>query len=265
MDLFDFWSRRFRDAYFLPLRTWDREHGLASGGHLGGEDETFGAVRYGYGHVMRQLRAMDVPGVDMIWRQVFPGQPNHHFPKFASSAAHQNGTALAFTEAFCVYGNGLTPAQMKWIVDFQYVRGITLLVSGCYPLSTHDHHMTGERPHFGPVDPLWDFLPEFHRYVARLGYVLACGQPAIETALYYPVRDIWANGDPADPALRGHDALAQALFRRQCDYDVVDDDVLSDPNTRVEGGRLAVGPMRYRTIVVGPTQWMTDAVEEAAG
>ena len=109
---------------------------------------------------MRQLRAMDVPGVDMIWRQVFPGQPNHHFPKFASSAAHQNGTALAFTESFCVYGNGLTPAQMKWIVDFQYVRGITLLVSGCYPLSTHDHHMTGERPHFGPVDPLWDFLPD---------------------------------------------------------------------------------------------------------
>jgi hypothetical protein len=257
-DLFDFWSQRFRDAYFLPLRTWTREHGLASAGHLGGEDETFGAVRYGYGHVMRQLRAMDIPGVDMIWRQVFPGQPNHHFPKFASSAAHQNGTALAFTEAFCVYGNGLTPAQMKWIIDFQRVRGITLLVNGCYPLSTHDHHMTGERPTFGPVDPLWDFLPELHRYVARLSYVLSCGQPVIETALYYPVRDIWASGDPADPALRGHDVLAQALFRRQCDFDLLDDDVLSDPKTRVEGGRLAVGRMRYRTIVVGPTQWMTD-------
>jgi hypothetical protein len=261
-DLFDFWSRQFHDNYFIRLRDWSREHGLAHGGHLNGEDETFGAVIYGHGHAMRQLRALDVPGVDTIWRQVFPGKTNHHFPKFASSAAHQNGTALAFSESFCVYGNGLTPAQMKWITDFMSVRGITLLVGGCYSLSTRDHLMTGERPHIGPVDPLWDLLPEFHRYVARLGYVLACGQPAIETALYYPVRDIWASGDPADPALRGHDALAQALFRRQCDFDVIDDDVLADPQTHVEGGRLAVGPMRYRTIVAGPTRWMTDVAKK---
>jgi hypothetical protein len=105
---------------------------------------------------------------------------------------------------------------------------------------------------------LWDFLPELHRYTARLGYVLACGKPDIKIGLYYPVRDIWANGDRNDPALRGHDMLAQALLRRQCDCDVVDDDVLSDPNTHVENGRLAIGPMRYRTIVVGPTQWMTE-------
>ena len=98
VDLFDFWSRRFCDAFFLPKRDWCREHGIAQCGHLGGEDETIGAVRYGFGHVMRPLRAMDMPGVDAIWRQVFPGQQNHHFPKFASSAAHQNGTALAFSE-----------------------------------------------------------------------------------------------------------------------------------------------------------------------
>jgi hypothetical protein len=205
---------------------------------------------------------MDVPGVDAIWRQVFPGKQNHHFPKFASSAAHQNGTALAFTESFAVYGNGLTPAQMKWLVDYQYVRGMTLLVGCKYPVSTRDHMMTDERPNFGPIDPLWDFLPDFHRYVARLGYVLSCGNPVIDTALYYPVRDLWASGDPADPALRGHDALARALSQHQCDYDIVDDDVLSDPATQTENGRLTIGPMRYRTIVVGPTQWMTDAAKK---
>ena len=64
---------------------------------------------------------------------------------------------------------------MKWLVDYQYVRGLTLLVCGVYPLSTRDHLMLGERPHFGPVNPLWDFLPDFHRYVARLGYLLSCG------------------------------------------------------------------------------------------
>lgn len=261
-DLFDFWSRRFRDNYFLPLRDWSRQHGLAHGGHLGGDDETFGAVTYGYGHIMRPLRAMDVPGVDTIWRQIWPNKANHHFPKFASSAAHQNGTALAFTESFAVYGNGLTPSQMKWMVDYQFVRGLTLLVGCKYPVCTTDHMMTDERPNFGTVDPLWDFLPHFHRYVARLGYVLACGKPAIDTALYYPVRDIWASGDPADPALRGHNALAQVLLQRQCDFDIVDDDVLGDPDATVEGKRLKIGAMGYRTIVVGPTRWMTDAAKK---
>lgn len=273
IDAFDFWSARFRDAYFLPLRQWTRRYGLAQGGHLGGEDETLGAVRYGFGQVMRQLRAMDVPGVDIIWRQVFPGKLNHHFPKFASSAAHQNGTALALTESFCVYGNGLTPAQMRWLIDYQYVRGLNLVVAGCYPLSTRDHHMLGERPHFGAVDPLWDFLPAFHRSVARLGYVLACGEPLIDTALYYPVRDIWALG-AASPAAAAHDDLARALLERQCDFDVIDDDLLSDPATRgdPESRTLLAGKMRYRTIVVGPNEWLAPrsaetlrAFEQAGG
>jgi len=105
---------------------------------------------------------------------------------------------------------------------------------------------------------MWDFLPDFHRYAARLSYVLACGRPAIEIGLYYPVRDIWANGSASDPAVRGFNALGQALIERQCDYDLVDDDVLSDRATQIADGRLAIGPMRYRTIVVGPTRWIAE-------
>lgn len=272
VDMFDFWSRRFRDVFFAPQHKWSREHGLAFGGHLGGEDETYGAVCYGYGHVMRQLRTMDVPGVDAIWRQLFPGKvanlfsrpassATHHFPKFASSIIHQNGTVLAFTESFAVYGHGLTPAQMKWVIDTQYVKGLTLAIFSNYSLSTRDHLMACCRPEFGPSDPLWDFMPDLHRYVARLGYVLSCGQPEIEVGLHYPVRDLWASGDAADPALCGHDRLAQELLQRQCDFDVIDDDVLGDPSTVVKRGRLAIGRMRYRTIVVGPAERMTPAAK----
>jgi hypothetical protein len=257
VDFFDFWSDRFRVSYFEALRNWCREQHLAHGGHLGGDDETDGCVRYGFGHIMRQLGAMDVPGVDIIWRQVFPGQKNHHFAKYAAAAAHQTGSHLALTESFCVYGNGLTPAQMKWLVDYQYVRGLNLLVAGCYPLSTQDHLMPGERPHFGPVDPLWDLLPDFHRYVARLGYVLACGEPSVDVALYYPVRDMWALGRQS-PAVAAHEALAAALLARQSDFDIVDDDTLANSKIATDGA-ITVGPMRYRTILLGPTEWISAA------
>ena len=257
IDFYDLWTGRFRDAYFKRLENWDRREALASGGHLNGEDETINVVRYGFGEALRQLRAMDVPGVDLIWRQLFPGRPNQHFfPKYASSAAHQNGTRFAFTESFCVYGNGLTPAQMKWLVDYQYVRGINLLVVGCFPLTTQDHHMTGERPHFGAVDPLWDHLPGFFGYTARLGYALSVGKPKISTALYYPARDMWALGLGATDAVETHDQLAQGLLAHQCDFDLIDDDMLIDSSTHVENGELVAGAMRYNTVVCGAARWM---------
>ncbi|MCC6794919.1 MAG: hypothetical protein IT366_07355 [Candidatus Hydrogenedentes bacterium] len=261
VDLYDATSKQFADAYFVGLKNWGRAHGLASGGHLGGEDETFGAVKHGFGHVMRPLRAMDVPGVDLIWRQVFPGRENQsNFPAYAASAAHQNGTRFSFTESFCVYGNGLTPAQMKWLVDYQYIRGINLSVFGCYPLTTRDHHMTGERPHFGPMNPQWNHLNGLHAYVARLGYALSVGKPLVRTALYYPVRDMWALGTNATEAANSFDALAMELLARQCAYDIIDDDVLS--TARVDGKELIVGAMRYDTVVCGATMWMHPASRE---
>ena len=257
IQFYDLWTGRFRDAYFMPLRDWCRAQGLASGGHLNGEEETPNAVRYGFGHALRQLRALDVPGVDVIWRQLFPGKPDQHFfPKYASSAAHQNGLRYAFTESFCVYGNGITPAQMKWIQDYQCVRGLNLLVMGCFPLGTREHHMTGERPHFGPMNPLWDHLYGFTAYVSRLGYALSCGTPRIGTALYYPVRDLWAWGESAVSAVETHDLLAAELLANQCDFDLIDDDLLADPASTVNDGKLQAGAMRYHTIVVGDTCWM---------
>jgi hypothetical protein len=263
VDVFDFVSGQFRDNYFLPKRDWARQQGIVQCGHLGGEDETMGAVQYGFGSVMRQLRAMDMPGVDAIWRQVFPGQQSqNNFPKFASSAAHQNGTALSFTESYAVYGSGVTPSQMKWVLDYQFARGINHLLSSNYAVTTADNAMTGERPRFGPVEPMWDYLPDFHRYAARLGYTMACGKPKIDIGLYYPVRDVWANGNSADPAVVGFNTLTQALLERQCDYDMIDDDILDDPDSRVENGRLVLGAMSYRTIVVGPTSWMTATAQQ---
>jgi hypothetical protein len=253
--LYDVLTRRFAGAYFERLKNWGRLHSLASGGHLGGDDETFGAVKYGYGHLLRQLRQMDVPGVDLIWRQLFPGREGQsNFPVAAASAAHQNGTRFALSESFCVYGNGLTPTQMKWLTDYQYIRGVNLLVVGCYPLSTRNHHMTGERPHFGPMNPLWDHLPGYHAYVARLGYVLSVGRPLVGTALYYPARDMWAWGLAAKEAVESYEAIARELMARQCPFDLIDEDMLAIG--AVERNELAVGAMRYNTIIFGSVKWM---------
>lgn len=264
VDVIDFVSGQYRDAFLLTKRDWCRQQGIAQTGHVAAADDTMGAVKYGFGNALRQLRAMDIPGVDAVWRRIFPGQQTeNNFPKFASSAAHQNGTALSLTESFGVYGQGLTPAQTKWVIDYQYVRGINTYCGNNYPITSQDHSMTAERPRGGPtLEPMWDYLPALNGYIARLGYTMACGQPDIDVGLYYPVRDIWANGESSDPAVQGFNTLTQALLERQCDYDMIDDDILNDPATRVENGRLVLGAMSYRTIVVGPTSWMTATAQQ---
>ena len=70
------------------------------------------------------------------------------------------------------------------------------------------------------------------------------------------MRDLWALGEPAKDAVESHDRLAAELLAHQCDFDLIDDDLLAEPATRIEGKELIAGAMRYSTIVCGKVCWM---------
>ncbi|MDD5599534.1 MAG: glycosyl hydrolase, partial [Victivallaceae bacterium] len=152
------------------------------------------------------------------------------------------------------------PEQMKWITDFQYVRGINITTMSCYQFSTRAHFM-GWGGIKGPADPLWKHMDLYHRYTARTSYLLSRGKPEVETAVYYPVRDLWAGGPELKSIAHGYDALAGALLENQCDFDLIDDDLLERQSTRATGGRLQAGKMTYHTVCVPKTRWMTAAAK----
>jgi hypothetical protein len=173
--------------------------------------------------------------------------------------ARQKGQPFVLTESFAVYGNGLIPGQMKWLTDQQFVRGCSLMVGACYPYSTCDHFLAGERPHFGPGNPLWKYMDIYHGYTARLSYLLTQGRPVCSTAAYYDVRSIWGGGQFRECACLLHDRLANVMLTAQCDFDYIDDDLLAGIGATMDRGILTVGLMRYDTIVVPATQWMDPA------
>jgi len=107
-DFGDVWTQLHADAFYGRMREWCREHGLLLVGHVGGEDDLIYHATRGFGHFFRIMRHLDVPGVDAIWHQLFPGQPHSHFSKLAGSAARVRGKPLALSETFAVYGYGLT-------------------------------------------------------------------------------------------------------------------------------------------------------------
>ena len=48
------------------------------------------------------------------------------FPRFASSAARQQGHSIAMSESFAVYGAHVDQTLMRYAVNYQAVRGISL-------------------------------------------------------------------------------------------------------------------------------------------
>ena len=261
IDYFDVMADLFAERFMKPIKDWDNANGLGSSGHLNGEDIPEWASRYGYGALLRSLRLMDVPGVDVIWRQLFPETSDNPgtrapFPRYASSVAHQQGHMLTMTESFGIYGNAFTPDQMKWLVDYQLVRGINMFVFGYYNQSNAGQWMLLFEPHSGPVAPWWDMEKPYFEYMARTGQILADGKPAVDIAVYFDSRGFWAGGSETDIAGAMHYAVADTLDKMNCEYEFVDDDALA--KAQIKDGRLLVGEMSYSTIVLPTSKWMCE-------
>jgi hypothetical protein len=267
IDLHEVRSDLYVERYLLPLRDWCRAHGMMSGGHLNNEDDPEHEAASGHGSLLRSLRAMDVPGVDVIWRQLFPATETeparvNPFPRYASSAMHQNGGRFALSESFAIFGDSLAPSEMKWIADYQMVRGINLFVLAYFAQSNARHWMTLFEPHFGPDSPTWDFLPHFFRYVERTGRFLSRGRPGAEIAVLTNHRAFWSGKADREAATAAHYAVAHALDEANCDYDFIEDRDLADAETTA-GGTLRIGAMEYRAIALPSEQWMPDGAEAA--
>ena len=259
IDYFDVMADLFVERFLAPVQKWCRENGLLSGGHLNGENVPEMAEYYGYGALLRSYRALDVPGVDVIWRQLFPETDNDPgiqapFPRYAASVAHQAGSSLVLSESFGVFGNSLSPDQMKWLVDYQMVRGVTLFVVAYYNVSNARQWALLFEPHSGPAAPMWEMEKPFFDYVSRTGSILAEGQPAAEIAVYFDSCAFWAGGAEAEAAANAQRAVASRLDRMNCEYEFVDDDAIA--TAEVGDGRLCVGAMSYSTIVLPTSRRM---------
>ena len=277
IDYEDVCSMLFNERFMIPIRKWCKANGLLSGGHMNGDDNPRYNGISGYAHILRGLRNLDVPGVDVIWRQLYPGKgidretqmasaqiirngvpdcPNNGpFPKYASSAMHQNGGKYAMAEAFAIYADSLTPDEMKWLLDYNLVRGINLFVFSSYSADNSGARMAGGGPHFGYADPYWPFMKPLFTYAARIGSMLAKGKPVIKTAMLYDIRSIWAGGRDADNALKRHQKMADRLLKNCSDFDFVDDNQIADAAI-CKDGTLKIGKMRYSAVALPASRWM---------
>lgn len=220
-DYTDVWSMLFRENFFKLQADWCAANHLEYQVHINHEDD-LPRLAVTEGDYLRNLTAVQVPGVDTIWHQIWK-DATPDFPKLASSAAHLSGHPQAFTESLAAYRPTPTLEDARFILNEQIVRGINLIEIMHYPFGTHIGSPM--------ADPGWSALMNS---VRRTTALLSQGRPTASIGLYLPSMALWTGNVQANTALL---ALAKKLDESQRDYDFIDDDSIVHA-LKLEGGSL---------------------------
>ncbi len=265
IDFYDMCSALYCENFMLECKKWANENGLAFTGHVDKDDELLGAYRGGYNYnILRALRCLDIPGVDVIWRQIFPRETAYKtkcpfFPRLASSAAVQNGASKCMSESFAVYGPCLTYDEMRYVVGAQAIRGINIYNPMLISYGQTGHFMAGELPNFSKTVSYYSDLEHINSYMSRLAYVASLGVQQNEVAMYMPTAD-YVVPSLKDGAAQSFNECGKALEEKGVAFDVFDDDVLENADEmQLAQGKISVGLAKYSVVVLPDCQAISKA------
>ncbi len=174
-------TRLFAQNYSRRISDWCHRHHLEFEGHFLYEELFF---RTGFfNDFPRILDPMDVPGVDAIFRQIYPGEGkrpqgealgypeegNGQYARFAQCAAIRNHRKEALCECFNVYGYAMTTGVMFYVANSLAVKGINRILTMPYLYSDRGMRKIGCSTDYSPRHPLWRHLLPLNEYLAWLG------------------------------------------------------------------------------------------------
>jgi hypothetical protein len=210
-DYWDVWSDLFGKNFFQQQADWCAQNGLEYMVHLNHDEAMIGLVR-SEGDFFKDFRSVQIPGIDVIWHQIWPDLIAD-YPKFASSAAHLFGRPRALSESFAAMNPAPNIEQARWIINHQLVRGINLFEFMFFASTSQGRG--GARGYM--ADKLF---PSLMAYTNRSGFLLAQGKPAAQIAVYFPTTSLWLGHNDSE---KSSFEVAQKLLESQHDFDFIDE------------------------------------------
>ena len=253
-DYYDVFSQMFADGFFKVQGEWCAALGVEYQVHLNHEEMEMQLVR-SEGDFMRDMKYVEVPGIDAIWHQIWT-DTIADYPRLASSAAHIYGHPRSFTESFGAYRPAPDLAMARYVLTEQIVRGITLTEGMSYGASSPPPADATQQPApaaAGPprlrvpaamADPGWPALMD---YIRRLTYVMAMGRPGAEVAVYLPSSSMWLGDAASDVAFVSTERM---LAERQIDFDIIGLDALATDLKAGPGVFETMSGNKYRVVVL---------------
>jgi hypothetical protein len=246
-DYYDVFSQMFRDGFFKPQGDWCAANHLEYQVHLNHEEMEMDLTR-SEGEFLRDMKYVQVPGIDTIWHQIWKDTVSD-FPRLAASAAHVYGHPRAFTESFAAYRPAPDVDMARYILNEQFVRGVNLVETMYFPASStaNTHRSTFME------DPEY---PALLSYVQRMSYLMSMGRPAASVALYLPSSSMWMGDAAADAAFVSAERM---LSERQIDFDIVNDDALAKDLIAGRGTLETASGNRYETVILPSVSLLSQA------
>jgi hypothetical protein len=246
-DYYDVFADLFRDGFFKVQGDWCAANHLEYQVHLNHEELEMQLTR-SEGDFFRDMRFVQVPGIDAIWHQIWTDTISD-YPRLASSVSHVYGKPRAFTESFAAYRPEPNITIARYVLNEQFVRGINLVETMYYPSSATPGR--GRSPYMD--DPAF---PALLHYTRRMSYLLSMGRPATQVALYLPSSSMWLGDQAADTAFV---ATEQLLSEHQVDFDIVSEDAIANDLRPVEGGLETASGNTYKTIILPGEELLSQA------
>jgi len=236
-DYWDVWSKLFATNFFGQQADWCKANGVEHITHLNNDDVMPKCIK-SEGDFFRDLNKVQVPGIDVIWNQIWPGVEND-FPKQASSVAHVYGKPRSFSESFAAFKPEPTIPQAKFVVDYQIARGINFFEFMFWP--------SGSKTKTWMSDPGMKGLND---YTNRTTYLMTQGKPGARIAMYYPVSTMWLGNNQVYQDVV---TLSHQLLQRQRDFDYINDDAFKDAIKVGTGYLENKSGQRYSTLIIPST------------
>jgi hypothetical protein len=237
-DYYDVFSQMLAAGFFEPQGEWCAANHLEYQVHLNHEEMEM-ELTHSEGSFFRDMRWVEVPGIDAIWHQIWKDTISD-YPRLASSVAHVDGRPRAFTESFAAYRPAPDVEMARYILNEQFVRGVNLVEMMYFPA-------TSAGPRTAPSYMGQPGFADLTAYVQRMSYLMSMGRPDATVALYLPSMSMWLGNDKSDEQFV---SAEQLLSEHQIDFDIVDENALATGLNALPGAFETLSGNRYRTVIL---------------
>jgi len=227
---------------------WCRRHGVFSTGHYMEHAPVrrwFYGQEMNCGNVMQLMKYNDVPGIDLVCNQLYPGRrddwQHYQMPKIASSIAHtyQKPGDRAMCEIYGAYGKHITMSDLYYLADHHLVRGVNVLIPHAFTT-----RVGTDIPWYAPYfnDGTWPGYVEWAKHVKEVSAATTEGRHSAQIAFVHPGLSVHL-GKGVEP-----EAMTSLIQEAHYDCDWVNFDLV--PKAEVRGKLIRIGREDYPVLML---------------
>ncbi len=256
-DFYNMAAKQFRTSFIKQMYDWCTEHDCRLTGHMM-EEDTLLTQLGATGGVMACYEYFHEPGIDWLGRKI----STPFIPKQLGSVARQLGRKT-LTESFALCGWDVSLNELKWIMQWQMVNGVTSL---CPHLEGYS--LRGERKRDYPASVFYQ-LPwfkeaykPFAEFICKTGTLLDKGLEEAPILLIEPLQTAYIKHNPKNTEKINElqsrfENITNELSGNHMLYHYGDESITEHFGS-VKKNKLVIGKCEYSTVIMPYMQSLTE-------